>query len=195
MLISSLPGNFNFHTVGNSVAVDLMFTQDQPSFGSASLISAGTLYIYGCGVPTNSADKGCKLAKVDPENVLNRGAWAFYAGNENWSSRLSDAISVIPDANILSVSWNDYLQEYVAIYSQLLSNNVAMRTAPNPEGPWSDEGTAFVAMPPTSGNVYDARSHSEYDLNGGQTVFVTYPRSTGAFTSEVRLVSLQLQQP
>jgi hypothetical protein len=217
MLVSALPGNFNFQALGNSVAVwqnfsqlpqrpsfdppfvpnhpDLMFTQDEPNFGSASLIAAGTLYIYGCGIPTNSSDKGCRLAKVDPANVLNRSAWNFYAGNGNWSSQLSSAISILPDSNILSVSWNDYLQQYVAIYSQLLSNNVMIRTAPQPEGPWSGERTAFVAMQPVSGNVYDARSHSEYDLNGGQTIFVTYSRSIGSFSSEVRLVSMQLQQP
>jgi hypothetical protein len=70
-----------------------------------------------------------------------------------------------------------------------------LRTAPRPEGPWSREVTAFVAMQPTSGNVYDARAHAEYDLNGGQTIFVTYSRSTGEFTSEVRLVSVELQRP
>ena len=42
------------------------------------------------------------------------------------------------------------------------------------------------------GNVYDAHAHSEYDMNGGQTVFVTYSRATGAFTSEVRLVAVRL---
>jgi Domain of unknown function (DUF4185) len=217
MLVSALPGSFNFQCIGNSVAVwqnfnqqpqrpsfnppvvanhpDLMFTQDEPNFGSAALIAAGTLYIYGCATPTNNSDKGCRLAKVDPAIVLNRAAWNFYAGNGNWSSQLSNAISVIPDANILSISWNDYLQQYVAIYSRLLSNSIMIRTAPNPEGPWSGERTAFVAMPPTSGDVYDARSHAEYDLNGGQTIFVTYSRTTGSFSSEVRLVSMQLQQP
>jgi hypothetical protein len=66
-----------------------------------------------------------------------------------------------------------------------------MRTAPNPEGPWSREITAFVAMQPTSGNVYDAHAHPEYDLNGGQTILVTYSRATGAFSSEVRQVLVQ----
>jgi hypothetical protein len=217
MLVSALPGNFNFQGVGNSVAVwrnfsqqpqrpsfnppfvsdhpDLMFTQDEPNFGSASLIAAGMLYIYGCGIPTNSSDKGCRLAKIDPANVLNRNAWSFYASNGKWSSQLNNAISVIPDANILSVSWNDFLQQYVAIYSQPLSNNVMIRTAPHPEGPWSGEKTAFVAMQPASGDVYDARSHPEYDLHGGQTIFVTYSRATGNFSSEVRLISIGLQQP
>ena len=100
---------------------------------------------------------------------------------------MGTAVSVIPDANILSVSWNSYLQQYVAIYSQVFSQNVVIWTSPNPEGPWSGERTAFVAMQPVSGNVYDARSHSEYDVNGGQTIFVTYSRATG--------LSLQLQHP
>ncbi|MGB2604037.1 MAG: hypothetical protein WBC78_10600 [Candidatus Sulfotelmatobacter sp.] len=67
-----------------------------------------------------------------------------------------------------------------------------MRTAPNPEGPWSSEVLAFVAMQPVQGNVYDAHAHSEYDTQSGE-IFVTYSRSTGTFTSEIRMVSVQLQ--
>lgn len=52
----------------------------------------------------------------------------------------------------------------------------------------------FVAMSPTSGNTYDAHAHSEYDANGGQTIYVTYSRATGTFSSEVRLVAVQLQK-
>jgi len=215
MVVSALPGSFNFQGIGNSVAVwqdftqqpqrptfnppivpdhpDLMFNQDEPNFGSAAFIQNGTLYLYGCGIPSNSYDKGCRLAKVDPASVLDRSAWTFYAGNGNWSPQLSNATSVIPDANILSIAWNDYLQQYVAVYSQIFSQNVMMRTSSQPEGPWSREITAFVAMQPSSGNVYDAHAHAEYDVNGGQTIFVSYSRATGAFTSEVRLVAVQLQ--
>ena len=93
----------------------------------------------------------------------------------------------------MSVSWNSYLQSYVAVYSPPFSQNVMLRTSPAPEGPWSAELAAFVAMPPVSGNVYDAHAHSEYDANGGQTIYVTYSRSTGTFTSEVRLVAMELR--
>jgi hypothetical protein len=216
-LVYALPGAFNFQGIGNSVAIwqdfngqpqrptftppivpnhpDLMFDQNQPAFGSAAFIQNGTLYVYGCGIPSNSADKGCRLAKLDPGSVLDPSAWNYYTGNGNWSSQINDAVSVFDDANILSISWNNYLQQYVAVYSQLLSQNVVMRTAPAPQGPWSREVTAFVAMQPTSGNVYDAHAHSEYDANGGQTMYVTYSRATGSLTSEVRLVAVQLQRP
>lgn len=50
-------------------------------------------------------------------------------------------------------------------------------------------------MAPVSGNRYDAHAHPEYDSSGGQTIYVSYSRATGAFTSEVRLVAVQLQHP
>jgi len=179
MVVYALPGAFNFRGAGVSVAVwhdftqqpqrpnfnppivanhpDLMFNQNEPAFGSASFIRDGTLYIYGCGIPGNSSNAGCRLARMDPSSVLDRSAWTFYAGGVTWSSNVGDAISVIPEANILSVSWNDYLQTYVAVYSPFFSQDVVIRTSPSPEGPWSREVTAFVAMQPTSGNVYDAQ--------------------------------------
>lgn len=217
MAVSAQPGNFNFQAVGNSVALwqsfqqtpqrptfnppivpnhaDLMFNDSQPNFGTASLIRTGTLYVYGCGTPTNGADKGCRLAKVSSAKAQNLNAWTFYSGNGNWSPQINDAVSVFTGSSIMSVAWNSYLQLYIAVYSPPFSQNVMIRTSPNPEGPWSGELVAFVAMQPVSGNVYDAHAHSEYDLNGGQTIFVTYSRSTGTFTSEVRLVSVTLQAP
>jgi hypothetical protein len=217
MVVYAQPGAFNFQSWGSSVAVwqnfqqlpqrptlnppivpnhpDLIFNENQPNFGTASLINGGTLYIYGCGTPTNGFDKGCRLAKVAPGSAQNPSAWMFYAANGAWSSQVSDAVSVFNGSSIVSVSWNSFLQQYVAVYSPPFSQNVMMRTAPNPEGPWSAEALAFDAMQPVSGNVYDAHSHSEYDVNGGQTIFVTYSRATGTFTSEVRLVMIELQKP
>lgn len=216
MVVSAQPGNFNFQGIGTSVATwpdiqqepqrptlnppivsdhpDLMFTENEPEFGTAAFLRDGALYVYGCGVLTDGFDTGCRLAKVDPSSAQERGAWSFYAGNENWSSNISDAVPVFNGGG--SVSWNGYLQRYVAVYSQVFSQNVMIRTAPNPEGPWSREVVAFVAMQPSSGNVYDAHAHAEYDLNGGQTIFVSYSRAMPApFTSEVRLVSLTLLRP
>jgi hypothetical protein len=99
--------------------------------------------------------------------------------------------------SILNVSWNAFLQEYVAVYNSPLSVNVMMRTAPNPEGPWSREVKAFTALQPAPGQspVDDAQAHPEYNVNGGQVMFVTYSHSTGAFSSEFHLVSVQLQTP
>jgi hypothetical protein len=217
-VVSALPGAFNFQGIGTSVATwqnlqsqpqrpalnppivadhpDLMFMENEPGFGSAAFVSNGTLYVYGCGVATHGFDKGCRLGRVAPSSAQSRSGWTFYAGSGTWSSRLSDAVSVFNGNNILSVSWNNYLQRYVAVYSQVFSQNVMVRTSAKPEGPWSGETVAFVAMAPSDGNVFDAHAHSEYDLNQGQTIFVSYSRAMSApFSSEVRLVSLTLRRP
>lgn len=211
-LVSSQPGNFNFQAVGYSVASwqtfaglpqrpvidsnaqypDLLFTVNEPSFGSAALAVGDTLYAYGC----SSSDFAlpCKLGRVALENVDDRSAWTFYAGNGTWSSQLGDAVEVFTGNSIMNVSWNDYLQQYVAVYNSPLSVNVKMRTAPDPEGPWSREVAAFTALAPVNGGspVSDALAHPEYNLNGGQTMFVSYSHATGEFSSEFHLVSVQI---
>jgi hypothetical protein len=213
MVVSAMPGNFNFQGIGTSVATwqniqqqpqrptlnppvvpdhpDLLFTQNEPGVGSAAFLSNGMLYAYGCDYHS-----GCQLGKVASANAQVRSAWSFYAGSGNWSAQIGDAVTVFNNANILSISWNAFLQCYVALYSPPFSQNVVMRTSANPEGPWSRETLAFVAMQPApgNGNVYDALAHAEYDANGGQTIYVSYSRATPApFSSEVRLVAVTLQ--
>ncbi len=211
-LVSAQPGNFNFHAVGYSVALwhdfadlprrpvinpqaqfpDMLFSEAEPSFGSAALVVGNTLYAYGCN--TSDFAVPCRLGRVDLGSVTDRSAWTFYAGNGVWSSQIGDAIATFTGNSILNVSWNDYLQQYVAVYNSPLSVNVVMRTAPNPEGPWSREVMAFTALAPAAGGspVSDAQAHAEFNLNGGQTMFVSYSHATGALTSEFHLVSVQL---
>jgi hypothetical protein len=215
-LVFAQPGSFNFQSVGSSVATwpsltaptqrptinpavvaahpDLLFSESEPGFGSAAFIRGGRLYAYGCGVPNGSGfDKGCRLGRVDPANVTNRRAWTYFSGS-GWSAQIGSAVPLFSGEGILSVAWNSFLGEYVAVYSEPFSNDVMIRTAPNPEGPWSGPLVAFVAMAPSSGTVYDAQAHPEYDLNGGQTIFVSYSRNTPApFTSEMRSVEVELQ--
>jgi hypothetical protein len=211
-LVLAQPGAFNFAAVGYSVAIwqnfaglpqrptinpgaehpDLLFGQNDPSFGTAAFANGDTLYAYGCN--SSNLDVPCVLGRVALENVLDVSAWSFYAGNGNWSSNISDAVAVLDAAPIMNVSWNDYLQSYVAVYNAPFSQNVMMRTSAQPEGPWSGEITAFDALLPENGgsSVHDAQAHPEYNGNGGQVMYVTYSHSTGAFTSELRLVSVQL---
>lgn len=212
-LVMAQPGNFNFAAVGYSVATwqnfadlpqrpvinpgadhpDLLFGQNAPSFGAAAFARGDTLYSYGC----NGSILGspCVVGRVALESVLDIGSWSFYAGSGHWSGNLGDAVTVMNAAPIMNVSWNDYLQSYVAVYAAPFSTEVMMRTAAQPEGPWSQEVTVFDALPPENGgsSVHDAQAHPEFNGNDGQIMYVTYSHSTGAFTSELRLVSVELE--
>jgi hypothetical protein len=212
-LVMAQPGDFNFAALGYSVATwqnfsgqpqrptinpsavhpDLIFGANDPSFGTAAFADEETLYAYGC----NGSDPNvpCVLGRVGLADVLNLSAWTFYAGNGTWTSNLNNAATVLNAAPIMNVSWNGYLQSYVAVYNSPFSQHVMMRSSPAPEGPWSREITAFNALAPTNGgsSVHDAQAHPEYNGNGGQVMYVTYSHSTGPFTSEMRLVSVQLK--
>jgi hypothetical protein len=211
MLVYAKPGNFNFSGVGTSVAIwdsfddtprrpiidpsarctTCLFAENETPYGSAALTVAGMLYVYGCA--NSGFTNTCKLGRVDPADVLDRTAWSYYAGAGAWSPRIGDAVTVLNGNDILSISWNAYLNRYVAVYSPPLSLDVMMRTSPAPQGPWSREIRAFTAMPPSGGGtVYDAQAHPEYDVDGGRVMYVTYSRTTGSFTSEIRVVSIEV---
>jgi hypothetical protein len=212
-VVMAQPGNFNFAAVGYSVAIwqnfadqpqrptinptaehpDLLFGQSDPDFGSAAFATGDTLYAYACN--GNILGAPCVLGQVALENVLNVSAWTFYAGNGNWSGNVADAVTVMNAAPIMNVSWNDYLQCYVAVYNAPFSQDVMIRTSPKPEGPWSQEVIAFEALAPTSGgsSVHDALAHPEFNGNDGQIMYVTYSHSTGAFTSDLQLVSVEVK--
>ena len=171
---------------------DLLFGASEPDFGGAQLMVRDTLYAYSCG-KSSSYNKPCLLGRVDPANVWNRNAWTYYAGNGNWSTNLNAAVDIFAGLDILSVSWNGYLGRYIAIYAYPGTNNVMARTAMKPEGPWSSEAQIFTARAPADGSdTYDAQAHPEFDIGGGQTMYVSYSRGTGEFTSEIRLEAVTL---
>ena len=206
------PGLFNFHSVGSSVAVwtdtssqperpvlqpgaaypTILFNETEPSFGDAALQVADTVYAYACELDVYV--KPCRLGKVGVDEILNRDAWSFYAGNNIWSADVDSAIPLFNGADIMSISYNEFLQRYVAVYSEPLGTNVVMRTATSPEGPWTAARKLFEARAPMSGNdwIYDAVMHPEFESDNGRVIFVTYTRQTAAFQSELRLVSVEL---
>jgi len=112
-----------------------------------------------------------QAGQVGSANVQKPRRLDLLCGSGNWSSQLADAVPVFNGDGILSVAWNNYLQQYIAVFSEPFSQNVLMRTAPSPEGPWSVAVVAFMAMQPDFGNVYDAHAHPEYDADG-QTIYV-----------------------
>ena len=128
-------------------------------------------------------DPTCEVGLAD---VLDRSAWAAYTGNGRWSQNIQDAApafcgGIIPPAVCRSVQ---------------RPRNVVMRTSLNPEGPWSSEVQAFTAMQPEQGGaVYDVLAHPEYIVDGRRIMYVSYSRATSVFSSEVRLVAVEVKPP
>ena len=215
LLVWAAPGDFNFYGVGQSFAVwndfsalperpivspgtvhpTLLFTQDEPGFGSAAAILGDALYAFGCvqaGLTFH-----CFLAEVDLESVLDRSAWRFWDGAD-WSSSITSVEPVFDASSIVSVEFNAYLGQWTAIYSATLSNDVMLRTAPALTGPWSDELRLFTAdRQGMGGTSYDAAPHMEFAENGGQVMYLTYsrPNGNGPFGAEFALERVTLGKP
>jgi hypothetical protein len=202
-------GFFKFRSAGESVAVwrkfdeppdrgidpvtgeaPILFKAGARGFSNAQVIEADVLYAYGC--ESKGFVKPCRVARVRLGDVLDARAWSYYAGEIGWIKDSAAAVPVIEANNIMSVAYNRYLGTYLAVYIPPITNRVMMRTAPRPEGPWSDAVEAFPTRPPMNVWVYDALAHPEYERDGGRIQYVTYSVTTSKTTSEVRLVEVEL---
>jgi hypothetical protein len=211
MKIYRVIGNLGWTTMGTGIAVwtpggrvvrpiespgspdpTLMFLQDEVGFAGGSLIEGETLYSYGCY--PGFLVQNCQLAQVPLADALDRSKWTFYAGNDSWSSDISDAVTVFQGGAANEVFFDAYLGDYVAIYSQPLNDDVMYRVSYTPWGPWSDQARLFKGMPGRTFN-YAALSHPEYAEGNGQTQYVTYVRNLGAFNIEIRLVQVVFGLP
>ncbi len=206
------PGEWNFSAIGASIAVwegldstpvrpevrpdqdesTLLFPVEEgwPSFGVAALIEDGHLYAYGCD--GEFLAKHCKLGRVDPAQALELDAWRFFDG-DGWSSEIDDAKTVLDAHTILTIHYNAYVGRYLAIYNGPLENDIYIRTAPAPEGPWSKEALAVKTMPGVGDAAnYSGMAHPEFAREGGRFELLSYHRETGDWASEIRLVELEL---
>lgn len=207
------PGEFNFEGFGSSIAVwdnfeepperpvfnpeaehpTLMFGKEEPSFGSAAVVVDDLMYVYACDL--DWVVKPCKIARVPLVDALDRSHWQYWAGDDGWVADLEQAVAVLDGNDMMTVSWNPYLNAYTAVYSQPLEAKAMLRTAPAPEGPWSEAVKLFDAEKPEEGDwVYDVLAHPEYQREDGRFIYVTYTRNTGFLQSEMRLVEVELEK-
>lgn len=169
---------------GQTVAVrspELLFANPEPAFQVGSIVVDGDLYLYDC-----SSGSSCPVGRAPLAQATNHDAWQAWTGT-TWSSDLTAAVPVMTGPpGQLSVSWNAYLNSYLAVYSVGLSNEVDFRTAPRPEGPWSTPTYLFTGRHGWNTN-YAAQEHPELARDGGRTLVVSYADASEGIGSVIRL--------
>ncbi len=212
--INAEPGDFNFYGVGSALAEwpygarhpvrpvinalaehpTIMFPPGTPQLHSAALVEDNMLYVFACD-KTDSVFP-CKLARTSMEQAMEPGAWRYAATNGIWVSDSSEAIELFHGADIMSVSFNEFLDRYIAVYSKPLSRKIVIRSALALTGPWSTPTHVANALPSASGNgwVYDALSHPQLSEQNEAAIYVTYTRDLGTawFAREMRLLRVTL---
>ncbi|HXJ22377.1 MAG TPA: DUF4185 domain-containing protein [Polyangia bacterium] len=171
-----------------------LFTAPTPAYALAAVVDGGFVYLYGVTPVAGELDSTCTVVRAPLESAPDPTAWTAWDGAA-WNADLTGAATVLhgPPGD-LSVSFNAHLGAFLAVYSGIFSNDVWMRTAPRPEGPWSDARKLFTAIPPTSSSDtdYAGKEHPELARDGGAQLVVSTARSTGNFQGEVRLALVPL---
>jgi hypothetical protein len=172
-----------------------LFTAPLPGYALGALVDAGFVYLYAVDAVPGQVDSLCRVVRAPVERAPDATAWAAWDGGA-WSSDLGQAAAVLhgPPGD-LSISYNLSRGAFLAVYSGIFSNQIQLRTAPRPEGPWSEARPLFEALAPVSGNDYAGKEHPELAGDGGAQLIVSYARSTGAFAGEVRLAQVALPAP
>lgn len=97
-------------------------------------------YIYEFGTPSGRSG-AARLARIhaDGAHMRDMNTYEYWNGT-TWTSDIDAAQPVIKaPVSELSVQWNDYLDKYVAMYSDV--EGLKIRQADHPEGPWSGSQT------------------------------------------------------
>src|ERR1022692_1284682 len=198
------PGTLNYQPVdvglarlnaGSTVAAldpSPLFSAPTPAYALGAVVDGGFVYLYGCNSVTGQLDSVCSVVRSATSAAPTAASWQAWDGT-SWNTDLTQAATVLhgPPGD-LSVSFNLYLGQFIAVYSGIFSNDIWLRSAPHPEGPWSDPQKLFTALPPSSGNDYAGKEHPELTEDGGRILIVSYAHSTGTFDGEVRLSSVTL---
>jgi hypothetical protein len=210
-LIYAERGAFNFHGVGQSLAVwsdfsslptrpilspgaahpTMLFGENDPGFGAATALDGDFLYTFACD--RSGFDRPCTMARAAAKDALDRASWTYWDG-ASWSMNIQDLNPVFHGG--LGMTVFRLGANWVAVYARSLTNDVVARTASSLTGPWSLETLLFTAdRKGDTGWTYDAYVHPELTPMDGRVLYVSFTRSNhqGWFGSETVLVKVDLQ--
>jgi Domain of unknown function (DUF4185) len=178
---------------GNPV---LIFQPPEPNFASGLVVNEPDqpyVYVYAgvnggfCGIQVLSG-------RVPRSQAGDRTAYRFWDGT-GWNPSLGAAVPVATTAanGLGSVAWNAYLGKYVAVMSGICTGgtNLHVRTAPRPEGPWSNAAVVDLGPLGAQTSAYYGLQHPE--LGDGRDLVISYFQGISLFAGQTRLVKLTFQ--
>jgi hypothetical protein len=153
-----------------------LFGADEPQFGAAVLAVGGFDYVFGTRAWGGQND--LYVARVPHGELAQRSSYRFAAAGGTWSEEISSASPLFGEVPAdLSVSWNDHLKAYLAVYARALSpgREVLARIAPKPEGPYSEPRLLFsVETDPTAETfLAGAKEHPALAEDRGRIIHVS----------------------
>jgi hypothetical protein len=194
-------GALNYEDVGAGVArlaagstvatrePGLLFVTPEPPFATGGVLADGFVYLYACTPVKGELDSECRVVRAPLAEATVRAGWRIWDGAA-WTTAFGMGATVLRGVpGDLSVSWNPYLNSYLAVHSGIFSDQVVFHTAPQPQGPWSAARPLFVGRRLAGTHNYAAREHPALATDGGRSLVVSYAHPLGGYQGEVRLAT------
>ena len=114
------PGDdFNFKRLG------MLFDAGAPYFGAAAMIKDGHIYLVGHFKKDGKFP--ISIARANINDVENRASYSFLSSTGEWVDDINEAGDFIGDVSgECSLSYNEYLKEYIIIYSKTFTGDLAI---------------------------------------------------------------------
>jgi len=150
-----------------------IFPDGTPSYGSvAAAKDSNYLYLY-------SADKidtytsATYLARVPLSSATTKSSFQYYnAATKTWgsvapaTSDKSKAIFTTTFGIDGNVFYSSYLKQWILIFNYRADGKVNLRSAPAPEGPWSQDTLLYTPPPSSVSYIYGTTGTDLYDTTG-----------------------------
>lgn len=184
----------------------LMFQGDDPHFFLGGFVHEGYLYLYGNEVRENDANSPLSpVVRAPVLDAARRGSYRAWSADEQaWVPELQKRTAVLSRApNALSVSYNRFLDAFLAVFSTQSGDAIELQLAPAPQGPFTTfarietEPSRFSDLPTFYGMQHAALSSAcdrrivlSYTLPSERLLTILGPIATAG---ETRLLEVELE--
>lgn len=198
-----IPGD---STVAQPPAIPL-FTGTDPKFSTGVYRGTNNVYVFACLEDTTTEQNdpkhfGCRIARSVITEAQQRESYRAYQqsadGSVAWVANLAAATPVLFGASdLLSVTFNQYLGRYLAVYSRFFSDQLVVQSAAEVQGPWREEFSIDLPKPKAGWNAY-ATEQSALRGTCDPAIWITYlapTQVTGNYpsASEIKMLKVGVQ--
>ena len=159
----------------------------EPAFGSALLADDDNwLYVYG-RVMTAPGEYAAALARVKPEQAASREKYEYYgaaASSGPWTTDLAEASTFLEGVpEDFSVSYNDFLKSYLAVYLNQESGATLARQARYPWGPWGESFTLLACTP--EDYCFGSKEQPGFASENGRKIILTVEKKNAPYLYQI----------
>jgi hypothetical protein len=114
--------------------------------------------------------------RVKIESFTTRDAYEYLASNKGiWTKNPKKAIDILPVVGSFQIFYNKHLKTFLCVYTDDLSNQIKLRTAKTPWGPFGYTEVLFTHETKNPDEFISTMFvHPEYNMKDGKVFFITY---------------------